>query len=423
MRIGFLFFAMLFASSAMADQTVSLTPVSAGIADKIGGSYYMSAKLSETKPPAIKKLPADLSDHVMYGLLKFRNPGGNEIAVVIDSPDGKPSRLFVDSNGNGDLTDDAPTDWVAGGDYKGALPGLHPANLANVGGATLKLGTAAKSFDARIGIWKYDPGKMKGRTPEQFDELRHDLKYYRAYATTGKITIDGKQHDVYLLDEMVKGTFNPADSSLVRIFIDMNDNGKVDAEEMFDIAKPMKINGNSYEAKDISPDGTSFTFGPTDKIAHSPEDVKPGQIALAFTAVNLDGKPVQFPQDYKGKIVLLDFWATWCAPCMAEVPNVVAAYQKHHTDGFEILGVTLDQPDDGDKVKATIAKHKMDWPQLFADPGKSKSIAELYSVTGIPSAFLIDGTTGKILTAGNDLRGDGLEKALAKYATTQPAAK
>jgi hypothetical protein len=100
---------------------------------------------------------------------------------------------------------------------------------------------------------------------------------------------------------------------------------------------------------------------------------------------------------------------------MAEVPNVAAAYEKYHASGFEVLGITMDEPTDGEKVKRVMAKKKMVWPELFGEAGKTKSVAEMFSVNAIPAAFLIDGDTGKILAAGEELRGDGLEKALARF--------
>ena len=380
----------------------------------------MTLDLSETKPAAIKKVPADVSDHVQYGMLKIQGASASEIAVLVDSPDGKPARLFVDTNGDGDLTNDAVTEWVKGPEFKGKIAGLKPENLAYAGNATVKLGSAEHSYDARIGFWQYDITKMKGQTPEVLKTLRNSLKYFRDYAMTGKLTLENKEHEVLLLDELATGNFKPAgEHPLVRAFIDLNDNTKLDGAEMFDVAKPMKIDGKVYEITDISADGTSFKFGSSSKIAYSPDDVKVGKIAPAFVAVDMEEKSIPFPEHYKGKVVLLDFWATWCGPCMAEVPNVVSAYKKYHESGFEILGVTLDQPDAAEKVKQTTAKHEMTWPQLFGKPGNQAKISEMYSVAAIPSAFLIDGTTEKILAAGNDLRGDGLEKALAKFVHTE----
>ena len=407
--------AVLMITPALADQTVHLSTVPQGAEEKVGGSFYSTLKLSEVRPASVTKLPADLSSHVLYGVLPMTGPAGTGIVVVLDSPDDKPARLFVDANRNGDLTDDAAVSWVAGPDSKQAVSGLKLESLAGVGSATLKLGTAEKPFDGCVGFWQYDGSKMKKATPAQVLSSKRELHYYRQYYAAGKLTIDGKPHDVLLLDDKNAGSYvSTADKPNVRMFVDLNDNGKLDTGEMFDVSKPMKIKGHVYEVKNVAADGTSFDFVNSTKVAYSPDDVEVGQIAPPFEAVRTDGKPVKFSTDYKGKIVLVDFWATWCVPCMAEVPNLEAALGKYHDKGFEILGVTLDQPSDGDKVQRVTEEKKITWPQLFGDAGNVKQVCDMYSVSLIPSAFLIDGDTGKILAAGSDLRGEGLEKALAK---------
>jgi len=127
-----------------------------------------------------------------------------------------------------------------------------------------------------------------------------------------------------------------------------------------------------------------------------------------FDEKDLAGKPLSVA-NYKGKVVLLDFWATWCPPCRAELPNVIKTYEKHHDQGFEIIGISLDE--DQAKLKSFTAEQKMTWPQYFDGKKWENKLATKYGIQSIPATFLIDGE-GKII--GRDLRGEALEEAVAK---------
>lgn len=110
----------------------------------------------------------------------------------------------------------------------------------------------------------------------------------------------------------------------------------------------------------------------------------------------------------RGKIVLIDFWASWCGPCRRENPNVVKLYNRYKDKGFEIYGVSLDN--NAEKWKAAIAKDGLTWYHVSDLKGWKSSAAQLYRVNAIPQTFLID-KEGKIIKAG--LRGAALEQALA----------
>jgi peroxiredoxin len=127
-----------------------------------------------------------------------------------------------------------------------------------------------------------------------------------------------------------------------------------------------------------------------------------------FNDNDITGKPLSLA-DYKGKVVLIDFWATWCRPCVAELPNVQKAYDKYHPKGFEIVGVSLDE--DKAKLESFTKQQKMTWPQIFDGKAWENKLAQKYGVNSIPATYLLDGE-GKIIA--KDLRGSALEEAVAK---------
>ena len=128
----------------------------------------------------------------------------------------------------------------------------------------------------------------------------------------------------------------------------------------------------------------------------------------AFTAKDLSGAS-HSPEQYKGKVLLIDFWATWCGPCRAELPAVKAVYEKYRDQGLVVLGVNLDE--NKELVKRFVAAEGMTWPQLFDGKGWRNEIAQLYGVTAIPRAILID-REGTIRHAA--IRGHELDAAVAE---------
>jgi peroxiredoxin len=131
-----------------------------------------------------------------------------------------------------------------------------------------------------------------------------------------------------------------------------------------------------------------------------------GVKAKDFSQTDTQGKNVSLA-DYKGKYVLIDFWASWCGPCRAENPNVVTAYEKYKDKGFDILGVSLDE--DREAWLKAIATDKLMWKQVSDLKGWDNAVSKQYGVESIPANFLLD-KEGVIVAKG--LRGADLERKL-----------
>ena len=133
-----------------------------------------------------------------------------------------------------------------------------------------------------------------------------------------------------------------------------------------------------------------------------------GEVLHDFlSTVDLDGKPISLA-DYRGKVVLLDFWATWCLPCLAAIPEIEAVYEKYNNKGFEIIGISLDL--DKAVLRRFLTENPLPWRQIFDGKRFKGPLAQRYGIRSAPTMFLLD-REGKVISV--DVRSRTLDKLVA----------
>jgi thiol-disulfide isomerase/thioredoxin len=402
-----------------ASDTAQLTLVPKGGMAKIGYYAPQRVEFGPDRPAALTAVPDGLTAP-SYGVLPIG--GGTGTLFVLDEPAGGKARLFVDTNRNGDLRDDPACEWTG----KQTRKDDDTTTTMHQGTATVDIGEPGRPLPVGLGLYRFDPAD-----PDRA-ALKSTLLYYRDYAAEGTLDLGGTSYSVMLDDSTTRGDFRGKaaagaaaadggpgggeEGSGVTLLIDANRNGRFDSRgEAFDAGRPFNIGGTTWELADIARDGTSLrVVKSAQEVAEvaTPPDHSAGRTITPFTATDTDGKALSFPADYRGKVVLLDFWATWCGPCMKEMPNVVAAYGKHHGDGFEVQGISLDDGKTVKRMPEVMQGAGMTWRQVADAKGWKAEIAQLYAISSIPATFLVDGTTGEIL--GTNLRGKALDDAVAK---------
>jgi thiol-disulfide isomerase/thioredoxin len=370
------------------------------------GYMPVQVMFTDVKPAEITKEPT-YKAKPKYAVIHIGNGPKSAYNLAFDEPADGDWKVYIDKNQNGDLTDDGDGAW--GKKVVGSGRTVYGVNnyvlRASWGTATVE-----KSHENYgIGLYRID-------TPN----LSKNAFMFREGARSGELTLAGAKHKVLLVEndgdalfnktvETDKATGKPVGKVAGRpewLLVDMKDDGKFSTAEgmAFDVRAPFKVGDAVFEAK-IANDGSSITIAPTTKVAAelTPPRAKAKPLLASGTAVPdfraeaWGGGSIQ-PADYKGKILILDFWATWCGPCQKSMPHIERVYNAVKDKNVAVLAVCVWDDKDSYSKWVPANQSKYSFPLAFDPAGKDNpnSIAiKQFNVSGIPTTYII-GPDGKI---------------------------
>ncbi len=370
-------------------------------------STFTPSVVVEKAALRIRKEPRYQSKNPIYSKIVIGNsPAKQDIAVVIDEIDGQPPRLYVDGNNNRNMTDDGTPEWV-----KSNTGGLSKEVVVR---ATFLSGGKSTEVNLPFSISRFLIG----------DEKQSRIVFEHKYSRSGDLRIGNSVYKISAQTFNGKGLFS--DPNQITLGIDTNQDGEISksvlSAEIFwggnGGGKPFNIADESYRIARASESGDRIFLEVSPIKVASKNYILINSPAPDFNIQTTDEKTVKL-SDLKGKVLLLDFWAIWCGPCIANLPGIRKIYSQHQRTEFEIIGISLDGGETSkstvDDVRNFVAKQQMPWLIAFDNRGWDNAVAQIYNITNIPIHVVIDkkGSVRLIERSGGTDRMNKIEALIA----------
>lgn len=318
---------------------------------------------------------------------------GKVVPLAVDGDSEKGYSLIVDLNANGNLADDPrwPMQPRSVKLWDGAEK---PAYVADVD-TKVPAEVGREKLSAAVRLWVAITEDMV-LLPGETEPIREAVI---AQATLREGTVKSRGRTIRFAVSGVAGIYGDDFNS---VLFDLNGDRKLDPDnrlssEYFWVwERDVKLNGEGYEFS-VDRYGRSLTLTPLHRKVPERPSLEIGHEAPDFAFIDMDGRRHRL-KDYRGKIVLLDFWGIWCPACVNHAPAVAEAYGKFHEKGFEILGIHSGGTEE--QVRRFTEEHKMIWPQTLetGEFPQGRPLQKLYRFLGAPHYFLI-GRDGRILAS------------------------